>query len=167
MFKFKIFEIPDGKSTRTIEMGPESIDLGDVSWINGSIAVDFDKTQHFIRTEFRIEGSATLVCDRSLDEFAYDVDLKYEVLFKTEKVEETVEANGAIRNIDHASKQLDIEQDVLDTILVNLPAKKLHPKFLDENGNPLDFEMEKFGEPDGEDEDAIDPRWEALKKFKK
>ena len=167
MFKFKIFEIPDGKSTRALEIKPDSIDLGDISWNAGTVAVEFDKTPHFIRTQLRIMGEVTLVCDRSLDEFTHKVDQHYEVLFKAEEVEETVDENGAVRNFDHASKQIDIEQDVLDTILVNLPAKKLHPRFLDENGIPLDFETEKFGEPDEEEDEAVDPRWEALKKFKK
>jgi uncharacterized metal-binding protein YceD (DUF177 family) len=55
---------------------------------------------------------------------------------------------------------------VLDTLLVHLPVKKLHPRFLDEDGNPKEFVAESFGEAD-EEEDAIDPRWEALKDLKK
>ena len=167
MFKFKIFEIPDGLSTRTIEMKPDTLDLDEVSLNTGTLAIEFDKTLHFIRTKLHIDAEVTLVCDRSLDEFDYKVDQDYEVLFKDDIEEESTDENGAVRKIDHASKQIDIEQDVLDTILVNLPAKKLHPRFLDENGNPLDYETEKFGEPDDEEEGAIDPRWAALKDLKK
>ena len=166
MFTFKIFEIPDGKSTRTLDLKPGSIDLGDISLLNGNIDLEFDKGLQFIRVKMRMSATVQLVCDRSLDEFEYSISPDYEILFKEEPVEESADETGAIRNIDHASKQINIEQDVLDTILVNLPAKKLHPRFLDENGNPLDFETEKFGESDDDEEDAIDPRWAALKDLK-
>ena len=58
-----------------------------------------------------------------------------------------------------------IEQDVLDTILVHLPAKKLHPRFLDEKGNAIEFKTQSFGH--FEDKELIDPRWAALKDLKK
>ena len=167
MFKFKIFEIPDGKSTKTIEMAPNCIDLGEISWNTGILEVEFDKAEQFIRTKLHLKGEVTLICDRSLDAFSYNLDQHYDVLFKAEEVEESASETGSIRKINHASKQISIEQDVLDTILVNLPAKKLHPRFLDENGNPLEFETEKFGEPDEDEQGAIDPRWAALKDLKK
>ena len=83
-------------------------------------------------------------------------------------MEESADENGAIRNIDGASQQIDIEQDVLDTLLVSLPAKKLHPRFLDEDGNPVELLNQQFGEADEEQTgETIDPRWEALKELKK
>ncbi len=56
---------------------------------------------------------------------------------------------------------------MLDSILLNLPVKKLHPRFLDDDGNPKEFVNQKFGEHTEEDETSIDPRWEALKELKK
>lgn len=169
MFTFKIFEIPEGKSERKLELSPDDLDLGEVSLKKGTIDIEFDRSLHFIRTKLKFDVIVELLCDRSLDAFDFEVKQDYEVLFKSEKVEESADENGAIRNIDVASKQIDIGQDVLDTILVSLPAKKLHPRFLDENGDPIDFLNEKFGEAQDEDTDgeAIDPRWEALKELKK
>lgn len=166
MFTFKIFEIPDGKSQRTVELTPEDIDLGEVPLVGGSINLEFEKAQQFIRVNLQIDATVLLICDRSLDEFEYRIQPSYEILFKNEPVVEATDINGAIRNIDQASKQINIEQDVLDTILVNLPAKKLHPRFLDEYGNPLEFETATFGISDEEGEAVTDPRWAALKKLK-
>lgn len=43
MFTFKIFEIPDGKSQNSIQIQPDSLDLGDVTLKDGKVEIDFDK----------------------------------------------------------------------------------------------------------------------------
>ncbi|MEX0609170.1 MAG: DUF177 domain-containing protein [Balneolaceae bacterium] len=167
MLKFKIFEIPDEKSERIVELDSDEFDLGDITMKSGKLFIKFYRTLHFIRAQFNIEATVELVCDRSLSNFDYNVNQDYEVLFKAEPIEESADANGAIRNYDHSSKQIDLEQDVRDTILLNLPAKKLHPRFLDKEGNPKEILNEKFGDVSDNDEERIDPRWEALKDLKK
>lgn len=168
MFKFKIFEIPEGKSERVLQLTADKLELGEVSLKHGTLQIEFNRTQHFIQAKLTFDLIVQLICDRSLDTFDFQVNQNYDILFKEEKVEEQVDENGSIRNIDVAFKQIDIEQDVLDTILVSLPAKKLHPRFLDENGNPIELLNQKFGESKEDQEgDRIDPRWEALKDLKK
>lgn len=167
MLRFKIFEIPEGHSERSIALDSEEFDLGDVQLSEGTVDIKFYRTVHFIRAEFSIEAQIELICDRSLDPFNYPVQEDYEVLFKADEVEETADENGAVRNYDHGSQQIDLEQDVRDTILVNLPTKKLHPRFLDENGEPKEMLNEQFGDIPDEDEETVDPRWDALKELKK
>ena len=167
MFKFKIFEIPDGKSERALELKADSLDLGNVVLKDGFIQIEFNKTNHFIQTKLDLNLNVELICDRSLDTFDFEVNQHYDILFKENQIEESVNEKGAIRNIDNASRQIDIEQDVLDTILVSIPAKKLHPRFLDDDGNPVDLLNETFGESNEDQSDTIDPRWEALKELKK
>jgi uncharacterized metal-binding protein YceD (DUF177 family) len=166
MLKFKIFEIPEEQSEKTIKLDSEEFDLGDITFKGGSIHIDFYRTLHFVRTQFTVDAKLELICDRSLEAFDYDVHQNYEVLFKAEEVEESADENGAVRNYDHASKQIDLEQDVRDTILLNLPTKKLHPRFLDEDGNPKEVLNEQFGDIPEDDEEQIDPRWEKLKDLK-
>ncbi|MBO6792330.1 MAG: DUF177 domain-containing protein [Balneolaceae bacterium] len=166
MFTFKIFEIPDGKSQKSIQITPGSLDLGDVSLKQGNVEINFDKNPRFIRAELDIKATLELICDRSLEPFDYEVERPYEILFKFDETEESEDNRGAIRTIDHQRNEISIEQDVLDTLLVHLPVKKLHPRFLDEDGNPKEFVAESFGETDDDEEDAIDPRWEALKDLK-
>ncbi|GAB5409248.1 MAG: DUF177 domain-containing protein [Balneolaceae bacterium] len=168
MFKFKIFEIPEGKSERTLRLNAGDLDLGEVTLKSGSLYIEFNRALHFIQTKLTFDLTVELICDRSLDVFDFDVYQNYEILFKQEKIEESADANGSIRNMDYASQQINIEQDVLDTILVSLPAKKLHPRFLDEDGNPVEFLNQQFGDLDTDNEgETIDPRWAALKDLKK
>jgi uncharacterized metal-binding protein YceD (DUF177 family) len=166
MFTFKIFEIADGKSTRTLLLTPQSMDMGEVLLRSGSIDLEFEKAQHFIRARLHIVASVRLICDRSLEEFEYPVNQHYNILFKFDPIEESEDEKGSIRNINQSKKEISIEQDVLDTILLNLPAKKLHPRFLDQHGNPSEFETEIFGASDTDEEETMDPRWEALKDLK-
>lgn len=166
MLRFKIFEIPDGKSEKNIEISSDELDLEDITFKGGSIHIEFYKTQHFVRTQFSFDGEVELICDRSLDPFDYEVHQNYEVLFKAEDVEESADENGAVRNYDQSSQVIDLEQDVRDTILLDLPTKKLHPRFLDKDGNPKEVLNKQFGDIPDEDEDQIDPRWEKLKKLK-
>jgi uncharacterized metal-binding protein YceD (DUF177 family) len=166
MLKFKIFEIPEEQSEKTVELGSEELDLGDLAFKGGKVHIEFYRTLHFVRTQFTVDAKVELICDRSLDAFNYEVDQNYEVLFKAEEVEESADENGAVRNYDHTSKQIDLEQDVRDTILLNLPTKKLHPRFLDEEGNPKEVLNEQFGDIPEDEEDQVDPRWEKLKELK-
>jgi len=166
MFTFKIFEIPDGKSSGLLQLKPESIDLGKLSIDTGKVQLEFEKTAHFIRVKLNIDADIELVCDRSLDAFLYHVSMPYEILFKFDLTEEAADERGSIRTINTQRNEINIEQDVLDTILLHLPAKKLHPRFLDENGNVKEFETQSFGNSDVEEE-TMDPRWAALKDLKK
>lgn len=167
MLKFKIFEIPEGQSQRTVKLNGDDLDMDAYPFIGADIKFKFYRAPQFIQVKFELDASVTLTCDRSLEEFEYSIDTNYQVIFKAEEVEESADENGSIRNIDINSKQIDLEQDVLDTILLNLPVKKLHPRFLDENGNPKEFVNEQFGSSSEDDEEHIDPRWEALKELKK
>ncbi|HBQ60683.1 MAG TPA: DUF177 domain-containing protein [Balneolaceae bacterium] len=167
MFRFKIFELAEEQSEKSIELEAEDLDLGEqVTFKGGVLHIDFYRNPRFIRSQFEIDVTVELICDRSLDAFDHNVNQQYEVIFKLDDVEESANENGAVRNIDHASQQIDLEQDVRDTILLNLPTKKLHPRFLDEDGNPKEILNEQFGDIPEDDEEQIDPRWEKLKKLK-
>src|SRR5690554_3945271 len=167
MFKFKIFEIPDGHSQRTVVLESDDLDLIDYPFKGGTIDIEFFKTSQIIKATLHINSFLEVVCDRSLDTYNFEIDKGYEILFEVERVEEIADENSAIRNIDIKSQQIDIEQDVRDTILLELPVKKLHPRYLDQDGNPKEFFNQKFGETLDDEPDVIDPRWEALKELKK
>ncbi|MDR8390212.1 DUF177 domain-containing protein [Aliifodinibius sp. S!AR15-10] len=165
--EFKIVEIPEGSSERMLELDPEDLELGDYPFLGGVIDLSFYRTIHFIRVNFHIDSDIELVCDRSLEPFEYPVEADYEVLFKVDVKEETENEEGAVRRFNFSSNTLDIEDEVRDTVMLNIPIKKLHPKFLDEDGNPKQFEVKSFGDVnDEEDSDLADPRWEKLKKLK-
>lgn len=166
--EFKIDEIPEGASERTLELEVEDLYLDSHPFLGGKIKLSFYRTIHFIRVNFIIGAKVELVCDRSLQRFVYPVEAEYVVLFKVDLQEETENEMGAIRRFNFSSNTLNIEEEVRDTVLLRIPIKKLHPDFLDEKGNPLEFDIQSFGKMDeeGENAETIDPRWEKLKKLK-
>lgn len=167
MFKFKIFEIPDGHSERTVVLGSDDLDLNELPFKGGTIEIEFFKSSQIIHTSLHINAFVEVVCDRSLDTFNFEINKDYKIIFQVERVEESADETNAVRNIDIKSQQIDIEQDVRDTILLELPVKKLHPRYLDQDGNPKELLNQIFGETLDDEPDAIDPRWEALKELKK
>jgi len=50
--------------------------------------------------------------------------------------------------------------------MVQLTRNKLDPRFWGEDGDAIEFETQSFGNSEVEEE-AIDPRWAALKDLKK
>ena len=170
MLKFRITEIPEGYSTRSLTLDSEAVDLDPYEFTGGKIDIEFHRTLHHIRVNFEIRTDVELVCDRSLEAYLHEVEAAYEVVFKAEDVEETEDENGAVRMFNFAENTFSIAEEVRDTILLDIPAKKLHPKYLDENGNPIEFEDRSFGKADNEDQKAddepADPRFAELKKLK-
>ena len=165
--KFKIVEIPEGESQRTVELTDEDFDLSPHGFEGGFVNIQFDRALRFIRVNFQVDTGVELVCDRSLEKFILPIVADYEVLFKVDVQEETETEDGAVRRFDFSSNSLSIENEVRDTIMLNIPIKKLHPKFLDEDGNPTEFETKEFGDVRHEDNtERIDPRWEKLKDIK-
>lgn len=162
---FKLQEIPDGKSNKTIALSKGEFELNNEDLLlNGNVEVDFYKTDHFIKITFGVDADIQLVCDRSLKPYSNVVNGSYEILFDPNPIEESVTEKETVRQISPDGAEISIEKEVRDTILLNLPTRKIHPKFLDEHGNPIEFETQTFGEI--ADKDEIDPRWEDLKKLK-
>ncbi|TVQ11690.1 MAG: DUF177 domain-containing protein [Balneolaceae bacterium] len=159
---FKISDIPEGKSTRSLVLGPGELELefpqkGDIE-----VDVHFERRHGSILVEFVTEAKFVLTCDRSLDEFDHEIACSYRVLFKQSDVVEEENETMATRLLDVSGNKMSITDELRDSILLEIPVKKLHPRFYDEHGEPLPFEKQ-FGTA-GEPED--DPRWDALKNLK-
>jgi uncharacterized metal-binding protein YceD (DUF177 family) len=165
--EFNIVEIPEGESRRTVDLIGEDLDLSPYKFQGGRVELLFYKTLHFIRVNFHVDSDVELECDRSLESYIQPIESDYEVVFKVDVKEEKEDENGAVRRFNFNTNTLSIEDEVRDTIFLNIPIKKLHPKYLDEEGNPKEFETKSFGntQPE-EDEEIADPRWEKLKELK-
>lgn len=161
MIEFNINEIPDGKSSRELELTAKQIDLGDYEFRGGFLTVNFEKVHDTIRIDFTVRTELTLICDRSLEPFPYQVDRDYEILYNIGGKENTEDELVAVRSLPVGEIKIDIEKEVRDTILLDIPIKKLHPKFFDQEGNPTDFQK-LYGS-----KNLTDPRWEVLKSLKK
>jgi len=126
-----------------------------------SARVSLDKRETFIEADFTIEGNAYLVCDRSLDEFDYPVSITKKIVFKYGEVPQEVSDEIIIITADQ--DKLDLGQLMYELISLEIPMKKLHPRFSDdENKDGLVY----TSTTDEGSEEKIDPRWEKLKKLK-
>ena len=169
MLTFKITEIPEGQSSRTIGLEPDDLDITPYEFRGGEVNVSFHRTLHHIRVNFEVLTGVERICDRSLEHYIHEIDSEYEVLFKAEVVNETEDENGAVRRFNFEENTFSIEEEVRDTILLNVPIKKLHPKFLDEEGNPTEFEDRTYGTLGNDEKDSdepADPRFSELKKLR-
>ncbi|HYW33903.1 MAG TPA: DUF177 domain-containing protein [Balneolaceae bacterium] len=165
---FNITEIPEGESRKELTLASGALDVESYGFKGGEIAIDFYRGRRFIRTRYKIEADVELVCDRSLEEFLYPVSTSYEVVFKTDVQEETETKDGAVRRFDFSANTISIEKEVRDSVMLEIPIKKIHPKYLNDEGNIEEFETKSFGNTKqlDEDEDKVDPRWEKLKELK-
>lgn len=164
---FNLQELPDGQSQRSVSLEKGDLDLEDeVALVQAVVDVEFYKTNHFLEIKLNVAAEAEMVCDRSLKAFNEELKGAYHILFEPNLVDESEGEKGAVRQIPHGDLKINITDEVRDTIMLNVPVKKIHPDFFDSNGNLKDFETKKFGpEPDNDDE-IVDPRWAALKKLK-
>lgn len=129
--------------------------------------VTLDKRETLIEADFAIQGAAHLVCDRSLEPFDFPMDFHRKILFKYG--EEEKELSEEIVLITREQASLDLGQYLYELITVNLPMKRLHPRFDNEQNDTEDIHLvysSPVEESDNKEEDVIDPRWEKLKKLK-
>ena len=139
----------------------------------GSFEVDLllDKHETFLETEFKIKGTARLICDRSLEPFDHPIEIMRKIMFKYGDKDEEITDEIIIIQRDTAT--LELGQYIYEFIALAIPLKKLHPKFRDEEENDDDLSTGKIvysSEPEENDDDEngddIDPRWNILKKLK-
>ncbi|MDG5766409.1 DUF177 domain-containing protein [Balneolales bacterium ANBcel1] len=160
MISFRLNEIPKGISQEHMTVSAEEldIDLSEIRTIN--LALRFHKRDEHLRIECEITAEAEFVCDRSLDTFSTELKSTYEVVFQTDAQDEREDLSGAFRRLDPAQNVVDITRELRDSLLLSVPAKKLHPRYY-RDGEVTDFKV-RFGEEDKEH----DPRWDKLKKLK-
>ncbi|REL33672.1 DUF177 domain-containing protein [Rhodohalobacter sp. SW132] len=165
--RFDIQELPEGESSKERSLTKGFFELDEeISFLEGEVHINFFRTDHFIKVSFSLQCSVELICDRSLEPFEKKIEGKFDILFQPGEIEESVTAESAVKQIPADELVLDISDEVRDTIMLNIPIKKIHPKYVDESGKLNEFETAQFGDLGEDDEQAIDPRWEKLKKLK-
>jgi len=125
--------------------------------------VVLDKRETLIEAIFEIEGKAGLVCDRSLDPFDHVMKINRKMIFKYGDA--TEEVSDEITIIPRDLQWLDVGQYIYEYIVLDVPIKKIHPRYQNENEED-EYEDGKLIYQSEKSEDSIDPRWEVLKKLK-
>ncbi|MFN3839628.1 MAG: YceD family protein [Cyclobacteriaceae bacterium] len=119
--------------------------------------VTLDKRETFIEATFQIQGNARLVCDRSLDEYDQPMRINRKIIFKFG--DENKEISDDLLMIHRNTDTLKLGHYLFEFIGLELPMKKLHPRFSNEE------ESEGIVYTSG-NQQGDDPRWDVLKKLK-
>jgi uncharacterized metal-binding protein YceD (DUF177 family) len=98
----------------------------------GTFAVDLvlDKRETFLEADFRIRGVASLICDRSLESFDFSLSSNRKIVFKYGDTQE--EITDEITIIPRDTTTLELGQYIYEFIVLAIPLKKLHPRYLGE-----------------------------------
>jgi uncharacterized protein len=182
-FDIDIIKLNEGRHTFTFTVGDEFFEKFEVNELvsKGDLTatVEINKLGSLIEARFKIEGKVNLTCDRSLENFDHPLSTSEKVLYKYGPEEQEISED--IFMITRDTPKINVAQLIYEFILLALPAKKIHPDYLDEMDED-DFEGEgdvvyssddsaADGDADEEDlretKEQIDPRWEALKKLNK
>lgn len=126
-------------------------------------SVTLDKHETFIEANFKIEGKAQLICDRSLEPFDHPMNIDRKIIFKYG--EEEKELSDEIVIIPRDKDSLDLGQFMYEFIGLAIPLKKVHPRFQEEEDETTEGKLVYTSTPN-ETTGDIDPRWEKLKKLK-
>lgn len=129
------------------------------------VEVILDKKETFIEVDFKIAGQAALVCDRTLEPFDFPITENRKMVFKFG--EEPAEISDEIVIITRDQESIDLGQYIYEFISLAIPIKRLHPRFANQadHDQALVYTTSKDEQKEKEN-DAIDPRWEKLKKLK-
>ena len=182
-YNIDIIKLKDGKHTFQFEVGDDFFNYFKADdWIKGSkITVNaiLNKTAAVIEADFKFSGTVRLTCDRSLEEFDHPLNFTEKVIYKYGPIEQEISED--VLMITRESPSINIAQLIYEFILLAIPAKKIHPDYVEEMEDE-DFEEEGYlvylsDELDNEENEEleeednsdkpVDPRWEILNKLKK
>jgi len=127
----------------------------------GSCTIDLVKSDSMLDLNLKIEGTVELVCDRSLEKFNFPISIDQEVIYKYGDEDQELSENVFVITKDR--QEINISDFLYECISLEIPMKKLHPKFKDDSE---DDELIYSSVEDEDKEAKVDPRWEALKKLK-
>lgn len=173
-FDIHIFKLSNGTHDYQFEIQDSFFELFDNEIVNQGkldINVSLEKSDRMIQMDINIDGEVTLTCDRSLEEFQQPIHAKRQMLFKYG--EEEKELSEDVMVIVKDTQTINIASLLFEFITLEIPMKKLHPKFQEEEDEDDESELMVVYTSDEEEEDEeqteepIDPRWEKLKNLKK
>ena len=171
-FQIPIIALEDKTYTYTFTGDDSFFDAFEQDWVEKGqfdVKVDLTKSALMIQVQMQITGSIELVCDRSLETFDYPLNVNEKLIYKYSDHSEDLGDNLFL--LDRKEPKLDLSQDIFDFIALEVPMKKLHPRFLaDEDPEAEDvfiYTTDRADEkPASTNDEAIDPRWAALQKLK-
>ncbi|MEX0883886.1 MAG: DUF177 domain-containing protein, partial [Cyclobacteriaceae bacterium] len=134
-FDIDIIRLKEGEHHFSFEIGKEFLDHfekihEEVSQSDLKVNVRLDKRANLIEVNFEIIGTVELTCDRSLELFDYPLETEQKIIYKYGLEEK--EISDEIILITQDTQSINLAQLIYEFILLSIPAKKIHPDYLEE-----------------------------------
>lgn len=173
-FDVHIFKLSNGEHNYQFEISDSFFELFENEvFSKGKLIADvsLQKSDSMIQMNFHVEGLIELTCDRSLELFDQPISFETRMIFKYG--DEEKELSEDVMVIKKDCQTINLADLLFEYIGLEVPMKKLHPKFHEEeDDNDDEFIMIYSSEHENDDSDGqekeqdVDPRWAALKKLK-
>lgn len=126
--------------------------------------ISLTKSDMLIKLSFKIKGNIELCCDKSLELFDHHISIDKDLIIKFgEKNEELTDEMIIIRK---DTQVINITKYLYDFIMLAIPMKKIHPRFLDEYNDIKDETTLIYSSnPVSENDEKKDGLWDTLKKL--
>jgi len=170
-YDIHIYKLSNGDHEYEFEISDAFFELFDSELVRkGQLKalVVLQKSDSMIQMSFQIKGSVELSCDRSLDLFDFPLFVERDMIYKYG--DEEKELSEDVHVILKDTQTLNIASILFEFIGLEIPMKKLHPRFEVDEDSEEEVEMiYSSSEEDTEEqeEEQIDPRWAALKDLNK
>lgn len=148
----------------------------DIQTARIELHTELSKSGQTLDMVFRFQGNIGLTCDRCLLAYEQPIELEHRMVFSTnQRMAREGEQDAEVRILNPHEPEIDLAQDVYDLIAVQVPFRKVPDCEADpacqaiiEQVNGIVTQTEGYETALREEmaEEAVDPRWEALKKFR-
>ena len=129
----------------------------------GQVTVDLEvvREELMMTLTFHLEGKVKVTCDRCADEFFIPIQSEqvFYIKFGAEETEESDDV-AVVPAEEHA---YDVSSLIYEYIILAIPMHRVHPEG---ECNPQVMAMLSHNDENAEEENAMDPRWAALKDIK-
>jgi uncharacterized protein len=161
----RISGLSEGEHHLLYRLKPGELELPDEFDSEISIEVTLDKTQSHVLAHFSVDAVAHYQCDRCLAPLTVTVHANDTVVITYSAYEARQLDEENIRLIHPSDPVFELAPDVRDSILVQIPMRKICGTDLD--GNSLCDPAVSSRIASDQEEDSIDPRWVQLQSLRK
>ncbi len=170
-YAVRISGIGEGSHNFSFDLDERFFDLFEHSEISkGEVHAEviLEKNPGVLALHFSLEGKVEVVCDRCLEPFMAEITAG-ETLF-VEAGEASENSEDDVIHIGMDDHEIEISQYLYEFVILALPYQRIHPDNPDGHSTCNSEMLKKLDahrtrQPDPENQNLTDPRWDALKKI--
>jgi uncharacterized metal-binding protein YceD (DUF177 family) len=166
-YSVRLSGLKDGEHHFRFQLGEaffKELEFPDIS--GGSLSADIclDKKPSVTSMIFHLSGSVAIVCDRCLEYYDQEIDVRETMYVKFD--EDQSDLNENMIHISREEHEIIIDQYLSEFIILALPLKKVHPDMENGESGCNNDMLERLNEHLIKDEhENNDPRWDELKRL--